>query len=103
MSKKEMLRKVIDDITEVRCVGGPGIIREEVWEDEVGVIVRYNLAFVNHFLSSRDNGRVLGYDSSHGYHHRHFHGTVEPIIFTSYSELYIKFFDEVEQLRKERS
>jgi len=42
------------------------VIREEVWQDADGEIARYNLAFVNHFLMSTDNRRVLGYDNSHG-------------------------------------
>lgn len=102
MAQKRALRKVVDDEAEVRCASGPGMIREEVWEDERGVVVRYNLAFINHFMTSADNGRVLGYDASHGYHHRHFMGAVEPFHFVSYDATVARFEDEVRALRKER-
>lgn len=102
MAGKRALRKVIDDEAEVWCASGPGILREEVWEDDRGTVVRYNLAFINHFLTSEDNGRVLGYDVSHGYHHRHFRGTVEPFPFRDYESLVARFFEEVEELRREK-
>jgi hypothetical protein len=70
-------RKVVDETTQVRCVLGTGIIREEVWQDSEGAVVKYNLAFINHSLSAEDNGRVLGYDNSHGHHHRHYGGEQE--------------------------
>jgi Family of unknown function (DUF6516) len=94
------LRKVTDDVALVSCASGPGILREEVWENESGKVVRYNLAFINHFLHPGDNGRVLGYDNAHGEHHRHFFGTVEPVTATSFEELAALFGDEVEELRR---
>jgi hypothetical protein len=48
-----------------------------------------------------DNGRVLGYDNSHEYHHRHFMGTVEPMEFDSYKALAERFQAEVNELWKE--
>ena len=49
-----------------------------------------------------DNGRVLGYDNSHGFHHRHFMGKVETIKFKDYETLASRFRDEVQELwRKE--
>jgi len=53
-------RKVVDEATQVRCALGKGIIREEVWQDSRGAVVKYNLAFINHSLWGEDNGRVLG-------------------------------------------
>jgi hypothetical protein len=96
---KRSLRKIIDEINPVRCVAGPGVIREEAWEDEFGTVVRYNLAFINHFLTSADNGRVLGYDNAHGEHHRHFYGAVEQISFTGFRVLAEMFYDEVDVLK----
>ncbi|WP_213803970.1 DUF6516 family protein [Granulicella sp. dw_53] len=97
------MRKVIDEINSLRCTAGPGVIREEIWEDEAGKVARYNLTFINHFLTQVDNGRVLGYDNSHGYHHRHFKGAVEPFRFESYEVLLDRFLHEVRVLRKEKS
>jgi hypothetical protein len=72
-------------------------LREQIWFKD-GQVTGYSLAYINLKLSSVDNGRVLGYDNSHGYHHRHFMGTVEPVEFTSYTELARRFIDEVHEL-----
>ena len=94
--------KVVDETTQVRCAVGEGIIREEVWQDSSGRIARYNLAFINHALCARDNGRVLGYDNSHGKHHRHFAGVIEDFRFVSYERLLRQFLIEVRDLRQKK-
>jgi hypothetical protein len=43
------LRKVVDEVTPVRCAAGRGLIREEVWLDADQEIARYNLAFIKSF------------------------------------------------------
>lgn len=93
------MRKVVDETTEVRCLLGDGLIREEVWQDAQGLIVKYNLAFINHSLFSKDNGRVLGYDNKHGHHHRHFAGAEERFTFRGYERLLHRFLNEVRELR----
>jgi hypothetical protein len=98
----QKLVKVTDETTPVRCAAGHGLIREEVWEDAEGNVVRFNLAFINFHLYPRDHGRVLGYDSAHGYPHRHFVGVVEKIEPAHYGVIYSRFMAEVELL-KERS
>ena len=75
-------------------------MREEVWQDENGKVVKYNLAYINFSIFSEDNGRVLGYDNSHDGHHRHFMGAVQPIEFKGYSTLASRFHDEVRELWK---
>lgn len=70
---------------------GNGQLRREVWIDDRGVVTRYNLAYINHLVFSGDNGRVLGYDNQHGYHHRHFKGTIEAFVFVSFEELEERF------------
>ncbi len=97
------MRKVVDEEALISCASGSGLVREEVWEDEAGKVVRYNLAFINHFMTAADNGRVLGYDNAHGKHHRHFYGTVEEISVSTYEEIATLFLDEVRILRKEKS
>jgi Family of unknown function (DUF6516) len=99
MKKTERLTKAVDETAEVRCSVGHGIIREEVWQDSKGKIVKYNLAFINRSLCAKDNGRVLGYDSNHGEHHRHYMGMVEPFAFTRYERLLSEFIAEVHKLR----
>ena len=47
--------------------------------------IRYKLAYINHELAHGDNGRVVGYDNQHGYHHRHHFGKVTPFAFESFA------------------
>ena len=103
MPPKSRLRKVIDEIDIIRCAAGPGVIREEVWVDGSGAVARYNLAFINHFMTAVDHGRVLGYDNAHGEHERHFYGTVEQIEYEDYGALLARFQVEVAELKKEKA
>jgi hypothetical protein len=96
------VRKVTDEAAIVRCVAGDGLIREEVWKDDEGNVVRFNLAFINLHLFQRDHGRVLGYDTAHGYPHRHFAGSVEMIEPVPYQMILRRFKAEVAELRKRR-
>jgi hypothetical protein len=94
--------KVTDEVATIGCVAGDGLIREEVWEDTAGQVVRYNLAFINFHLFKRDNGRVLGYDTAHGHAHRHFAGSVEEIKPAGYGDILDRFIAEVGELRLRR-
>jgi hypothetical protein len=96
------LRKILDAVIPVRCAIGHGVIREEVWVDGTDEVVRYNLAFINHFLCSVDNGRVLGYDNRHGIHHRHACGAVERFIYERFDLVAERFLEEVTVLRREK-
>ncbi len=66
---------------------GNGVLRREVWVDQQGGVVRYSLAYINHDIFQGDNGRVVGYDNAHGFHHRHFKGKVEAVEFTSFEDI----------------
>lgn len=83
--------KTIDE----RCVlsrkKGDGQLRREVWTDEKGNVVRYNLAYINHSLFAGDNGRVVVYDNNHGVHHRHYMGRITTVAFSSIEELEEQF------------
>jgi hypothetical protein len=61
---------------------------------------RYNLTYINHAIHRRDNGRVLGFDNAHGYHHRHFMGRVESVEFESYEATLERFQQEWMQIVK---
>ena len=102
VKKTRRLRKVVDETTQVRCALGKGLIREEVWQDSRGAVAKYNLAFINHALCTRDNGRVVGYDNNHGDHHRHFAGAEEKFAFISYEKLLERFLNEVRELRQKK-
>ncbi len=69
--------------------------------DAQGRVSRYNLAYINHRIYAGDNGRVLGYDSAHGYHHRQLYGRVTPIRFKSYEEIERRFQNEWNRILKE--
>jgi hypothetical protein len=49
-----------------------------------------------------DNGRVIGYDNAHGYHHRHFMGQLEHLEFRTYEDLNCRFLGEIQELWRQR-
>ena len=71
---------------------GGGILKELV-EQEMpsGRLRHYSLAYINPLIFAGDNGRVLGYDNSHGYPHRHFMGAITPEPNLSWDEIREKF------------
>ncbi len=92
-------QKLIDESHVISAKRGNGMLRREVWVDEGGKITRYNLAYINAQLFSGDNGRVIGFDNAHGYHHRHYYGEVEAVGFTSYEYTEMLFEKEWLALR----
>ena len=76
-------------------------LKEQIWFED-GKVIAYSLVYINLKLCPVDNGRVLGYDNSHDYHHRHFMGNVEAAPFLTYAALVERFIAEVHELwRKE--
>lgn len=72
---------------ELRAKSGGGVLSYEVWGYIVqgkAVVTRYNLAYINHTIYRGDNGRVLGFDNAHDFHHKHYMGTVVAVEFVSY-------------------
>jgi hypothetical protein len=66
-------------------------LRREVWVDEQEPVVRYNLAYINLSIYQDNNGRVVGYDNAHGFHHRHYMGAITPVKFSSLEDIEEKF------------
>lgn len=82
---------------ELKPKSGGGLLSYEVWgyvEKGKTVVTRYNLAYINHTICESDNGRVLGFDNAHGYHHRHYMGVVEEVEYLSYVETLERFQQE---------
>ena len=82
---------------ELKPKSGGGLLSYEVWgyaEKGKTVVTRYNLAYINHAIHRGDNGRVLGFDNSHGYHHRHHMGKVEAVEFKSFESTQERFQQE---------
>jgi hypothetical protein len=73
------------------------LLREQTLLED-GQVVSYSLTYINLKICPVDNGRVLGYDNSHGYHHRHFMGRIEAVNFSTYAELADRFIKEIHEL-----
>ena len=81
MTGEKAIRLLERERFELSKKSGGGILQYEAWgyqEKDKTVVTRYGIAYVNHTIFAGDNGRVLGYDNAHGYHHRHWMGSVEP-------------------------
>lgn len=82
---------------ELKPKSGGRLLSYEVWgyiEKGKTVVTRYNLAYINHAIYQGDNGRVLGFDNAHSYHHRHYMGAIEAIEFVSYEATQERFQQE---------
>lgn len=82
---------------ELKPKSGGGLLNYEIWGYVVKgrtVVTRYNLAYINHAIHQGDNGRVLGFDNAHGYHHRHYLGVIEAVEFVSYEATQERFQQE---------
>ena len=82
---------------------GGGILSFEVWgyiQNGKTVLTRYNLAYINPLICQKDNGRVLGFDNAHDYHHRHYMGKAAPVEFVSYEQTLERFGGEWQKIVK---
>jgi hypothetical protein len=67
-------QKIIDASFHVPKKRRNGLVRHEVWADQQGRITHYNLAYINHRVFQKDNGRAVGYDNAFdmtGWHWHH--------------------------------
>jgi len=97
------LVKAVDETHEISRRRGNGKLRREAWVDARGRVARYNLAYINHDIHHGDNGRVIGYDSQHGVHHRHYMGQMTTVRFSSFEDIEARFEAETAQFLKRRS
>jgi hypothetical protein len=95
------VRKAVDERFYLSSDKGGGMLRREIWLDQQGRVVRYNLAYINHAIYAGDNGRVLGYDSAHGNHHRHYRGKVTTVRIGGFERIEARFQRESNRLAKE--
>lgn len=93
-------RKAVDERLYLSKANGGGLLRREIWVDRQGRVVRYNLAYVNHLIYAGDNGRVLGYDTAHGRHHRHYKGRTTFVDFEGFEQIDARFQREWSRLVK---
>ena len=96
--KKDKYSEVVEESFTVKEKHGGGLIKIEAWEDSNGNVVKYSLAYINQRLCFKDNGRVVGYDNSHHYHHKHYFGDIIPIDdFVSYEEIVNRFENDIKE------
>jgi len=99
--KKTIFQKIVSEQFPVKPDKGGGLLKIEAWENEKGEIIKYSMAYINHLIFSGDNGRVLGYDNSHDYHHKHYFGEISEVAdFTTYYNLLERFEAEVKEFIK---
>ena len=78
---------------------GGGVLKERVRRELPSKkVISYALAYINPLIFNGDNGRVLGYDNSHGFSHKHYLGNVTPIRFMGYEALYEQFESEWQEI-----
>ena len=95
-AQKNKFKKIVSEQYPVSPKRGGGLVKIEVWVNEGGKIVKYSMAYINHLIYGGDNGRVLGYDNAHNFHHKHFFGEISEVDdFVSYQKLVNRFEKEV--------
>jgi hypothetical protein len=103
-AKKTQTRQEVyapPDVQIPRRLGG-GVLKERVIRElPSGKVLQYALAYINPAIFGGDNGRVLGYDNSHGYSHKHLMGEVIAEPFPGYEELYERFESEWQEIAME--
>ena len=99
--EKRKFKKIVSEQFPINPGKGGGILKIEAWENEKGEIVKYSLAYINHLIFSEDNGRVLGYDNTHDFHHRHYFGEISEVSdFKGYQDLVVRFEKEMKEFIK---
>jgi hypothetical protein len=95
-------KEIYNDSHDIPRARGNGQLRRQVSVDANGNVMSYSLAYINHAIHAGDNGRVVGYDNAHGFHHRHYFGTIEPINFVSYEDIEERFAQDWMAFRSEK-
>lgn len=99
--KIKIERVLINEVLTIHKSKGNGMLKRWIRVNEDHEVTRYSLAYINHNIHNGDDGRVLGYDNDHGYHHRHYKGAIEPIEFINFEEVENRFQQEFEMIQKE--
>jgi len=97
-STKSKFKKIVSEQYPVSPKRGGGLVKIEVWENEKGEVVKYSMTYINHLIYGHDNGRVLGYDNTHNFHHKHYFGEISEVIdFVNYEDLVERFEHELKE------
>jgi len=94
-------QKAINEAFYVAKNNGGELVKSEAWKNQQGKMVKYSLAYINQLIFAGDNGRVLGYDNTYHYHHRHYLGEITLVDdFKSYQDLVDRFEKEIKEFIK---
>jgi hypothetical protein len=89
--------KIVDERFIVPEENGGGLIKFEVWEHQ-GEVAKYSMVYINKAVFPGDNGRVVGYDNAHDYHHKHYFGNIFPVTdFVNYEEMVDRFRKDLKE------
>ena len=56
------------------------------------------MVYINKNIFSNDNGRVMGYDNSHNFHHKHYFGQITELDdFVNYQEQVQRFKEDIKE------
>lgn len=98
---RSKFKKVVSEQFPVKPKRGGGLIKIEAWENDNNEIVKYSMAYINHQVFSGDNGRVIRYDNTHNFHHKHYFGEISEVYdFVSYENLLKRFEKEIKEFIK---
>jgi hypothetical protein len=98
--KKKDYIKVIDEQFIVPNDIGGGIVKFEAWEYD-DKIIKYNMVYINKNIFPNDNGRVMDYDNSHDFHHKHYFGQISELDdFINYQDLVQRFRNDIKEFIK---
>lgn len=76
---------------------GSGIIKFGAWSYQ-NKMIKYNMAYINKMIFPYDNGRVIGYDNAHNFHHKHYFGEIIDIDdFVNYQKLVLRFQNDLKE------
>lgn len=94
------IEKFLDETVRISNKRGNRVLKFSADVDSKGKLGRYSLTYININICNEDNGRVLGYDNNHGYHHRHYMGKAKKINFISFDDIKKRFEAEWRELHE---
>jgi hypothetical protein len=96
--RKETAEKVVDETTILGRPRRGAKLSEEVWMTADGRVAKYNLAYINHLVCQKDNGRCLDSTTVTGFTIGTFMGKAEPYKYQNYDLLTAEFQEQVVEL-----
>lgn len=93
-SSRKLRRYAPPDLEIKKKLGGGRLKHLVIQDEDSGEVLHYSLVYINPMIFAGDNGRVLGYDNSHGYSQKHYFGVVTAEPFITLEALRARFENE---------